>query len=501
MSQASEEGSPTSSRFFWWLAAILTVEALALAILFAPNERFTRFAYNDSGADLVIPTLLARGLRPGLDFGYIYGLLPLAITRVAQTTLGATPDTCRLLALACVLATAWGMARFASALRVGPVGVALIILSLPDLFQATTIVLVHALEPALLVNALAFQARGRRAEALAFVTIALFVKPSMPYLFGLILVVTIVTSDRRQAWRTWLPAAMIGLAVAMTMAVLFGIGPLVHTLLPGAGLEVYKASGYGFFRGAGRAFWLIPGGGVRDYLRYEVGAWLAGTALLVIGGLAAGVRLARRRASVNDEMVLTCALLHFGFVSLFYGNRSSWVYYYPILILGLAAIAARGRLHSALVAVVVLLIVLNSKAKLDLPARLWKTDGRSEITLGLWASPSERAEFAHVRELIRTHGRAALLARVDGLCVLMPDEFAQAEVSYLVPGHVVPSELQRKSLQVANSPLIVRVRPRNDPTRGGYESWPELARALDGCETIFSGELFEVERRTRAPWE
>src|SRR5262249_42727889 len=155
-------------------------------------------------------------------------------------------------------------------------------------------------EPALLVHALALQARGRRGAALALATAGGFVKPSMPYLYGFVLLVSVVAADRARAWKTLVPAALTGPALASLLGTVYGLGPLFHTLLPGAGLEVYRQNGYGFFRGAGRSFWLIPGGGPRDYLRYEVGSWLAGTLVLALGGLAAAARMVRGRGTRND---------------------------------------------------------------------------------------------------------------------------------------------------------------------------------------------------------
>ena len=49
----------------------------------------------------------------------------------------------------------------------------------------------HAIEAALLVNALAFQARGRLAAALVLATVAVFIKPGLAYFHGLALVLLV----------------------------------------------------------------------------------------------------------------------------------------------------------------------------------------------------------------------------------------------------------------------------------------------------------------------
>jgi hypothetical protein len=483
----------------WRLAILFAAEVVAVMAFNTPNERFTRFAYCDSGSDLTIPFLIAQGMRPTVDFGYIYGLLPLLIDRLWQSVFGVTPAACRGAALVCNLAFACGLARFAASARVGITGIALIVVSLPDMLLNSTLVLVHVLEPALLVNALAYQVLGRRGAALALATTCVFVKPSMGYVYGSVLLVAITLDDRDRRYRVLAPAVITGLILAALLALVYGVRPLLTTLLPGGGLEVYRLSGHGFFRGAGRAFWIIPGGGLRDYLRYEVGSWIAGTLLLVSCGLFALLRLARRHGTRNDEIVLTCAFVHATFVLLFFGNRWSWTYYYAVLILGVAALVSRGKGYAAAVAVLAVLVLVGGKVKLEMTARLWRTDRASAETLELWASPQEQAEWRKALELVRGRHPVVLLAGVEGAALLRPDVFESPVGSYFVPGHAVPAEIKRKAELVAGAEMIVTARPQGDPGRGGYDSWPEIHKALDGCEVVWEGDLFLVERRIRPP--
>jgi hypothetical protein len=479
------------------LALGFAVEVLVLTAFSAPEERFLRWAYWDIGSDLTIPTLTTRGLRPTVDFGYIYGLLPLWGNRLWQGVFGATPGACQGAKLVCALGLAWGMARFATTARVGAVGIVLTALAMPDILRTSALVLVHSMEPALLVNALALQAAGRRGPALALATACLFVKPSMAYLYGLVLLASVVLNEpgRARTLRTLAPAAATGLLLACLFAAVYGVWPVVNSLFPGRGMEVYRLSRHGFFTGVGRDFWYIPGGTLRDYLRYEVAGWLVGTALLGAGGLLALARLVRRRGSLNDEIVLTCAVLHYGFVLLFFGNRFSWLYYYSLLILGLAALAARGRRQAAAVLLVALLVLIGSKAKFQATARLWQTLSATAETYGLWASPAERAEWRKVLELTRGRRPVVLLADVEGAAVLASDVFEPPAWSYLVPGHTVPAELVRKADQLAAAEMVVST--RRPPA--GYAPWPRLIAALDGCEVIWQGPNFCVSRRVRPP--
>jgi hypothetical protein len=483
------------------LAALFIAEVVALTLLQAPNELFFRFAFGDSGTSLTIDDLVRRGFRPAIDFGYIYGLLPLLINHIGFAVLGTSPRTCWWATLLCDIALAWGLARFATAQRIGWVGVALLVVAMPDLLRSSYDVLVQALEPALLVHALAEQARGRRDRALALATAAVFVKPSMAYVFGLyLLVATLLTIERRQP-RAWLralgPALLTGMILALVLAAVYGARPLFRTLIPTAGIEVYRQSRFGFFHGTGRDFWYRPGAGLRGYFRYEIGYWLAGTFVLIGGGIESLVRLARKvppKVAHNDEVVLGCAWLHVLFVTLFFGHRFSWKYYHSLFLLGLAALVPRGRRHAVVVVVLAALVLYTDKAWVQALADDWRVRAPSATTLGLWATREDQEEWARVLELTRGE-RPVLMAECEGVTLLFP-RFAPPMGAYFVPGHPLPVEIRRKAAQLASATLIVKVGPPGDRR---FDRWPELVAALDGCEPVWEGKLYQVYRRVRPP--
>jgi hypothetical protein len=499
----SQESAATERRPWetYWLSGFFIAEVVALTFLQAPNELFFRFAFSDSGTSLTIDNLVRRGYSPTIDFGYIYGLLPLLINRIWFAILGVSPGSCQEAILVCDVALAWGLARFAAAQRVGWVGVALLALAMPDLLRSSYDVLVQALEPALLVHALAEVARGRRDRALALVTAAAFVKPSMSYVFGVyLLMATALTIDRREiaAWRRALgPALVTGAGLALLLGAVYGFRPLVHTLIPTAGIEVYRQSHFGFFHGIGRDFWYRPGAGLRGYLRYEIGYWLAGTFVLIGGGLESLVRLLRRdvvKVPHNDEVVLGCALLHVTFVTLFFAHRFSWKYYLCLFLLGLAALVPRSRRHALIIAVIAAMVLVTDRAWVQALVHDWRARAPSATTLGLWATAEDRREWARVLQLTRGD-RPVLLAECEGATLLFP-QFAPPEASYVVPGHPLPAEVRRKATQLASALVIVKVGPRNDRR---FERWPELMAALDGCEPVWEGNQYRVYHRVRPP--
>ena len=484
------------------LAFVLVVEVIALAWFQSSAERFTRYIGNDSGVDLTMQDLMGRGYRPTVDFACAYGLLPLLVNRAWYAIAGLTPGAFRVEVVLATCLVAWGMARVAGERRVGWAGMALMALAMPDVLFPTNFTIVHVLEPALLVHGLAEQARGRRANALALATAACFVKPSMAYVYGACLLVGIAAASRGERRASWVralgPAVVVGAGLAVLLAAVFGVGPVVETLVPTKGAEIYRLAGFGFFHGIGRDFWILPGAGVRDYFRYEVGFWLIGSVWLAWGGLAALVRLARGRSvgdeARNDELVASCAVLHVVFVTLFFAHRTSWTYYFTILIVGLAVQAKGTRVRVAVAWGLVALLLVNDRSKLQATELDRMAVAPRQETLGLWASPAELAEWREVLELSRDE-HPAFLAVVDGSVPWMP-RFAAPVAAYLCPGLTLPVEVRRKAEQMASTRVIVVM---VDPGWVGFTFWPELAAALDGCEPAFEGKTFRVLRRVRPP--
>lgn len=480
------------------LTVLFCVEIVLVAAFQSPFQRFERFAFLDSGGELAMQELMRRGYRPALDFGYLYGLLPSLIGRVWYGLAGLTPTAFRIEVLACQMLSGWGLARFAVARRVGWPGIVLIMLAIPDLMLVSFITLVQTLEQALLIHALAEQAKGHRAVALALLTACCFVKPSLAFVQGLAVVIAMVAAAgwrvRTATVRLLLPSVATAAVLAVILTLSFGPVPVVKTILPFTGMAVYRISNYGFFHGAGREFWLLPHAGIRDYLRYELGFWILGTAVLLGGGVVALWRLARREPTqdraVRDEMIATCTGVHLAFVVLLFGHRGTWFYSLPMLVLGLATLATVGwRMRSLLWLLIVLLLVSDRSKAVEI-FRRWKTEAASGMTLNVWADPEERDEWARCLELARGE-RPALLAMCDGAALLTPG-FAPPEVGYLVPGNAVPAEVHRKADQLASATVIFSAFPGDWP---GFTFWPEIAAALDGCELLLEGRYVRVYRR------
>jgi hypothetical protein len=481
-----------------WLAVLLIALVFAAMAFQTPLQRFDRIAFFDAGGALAIQDLIERGYRPAIDFGYPYGLLPLFLDRLWYGIAGLGPSALRVEVITWAVFSAWGMARFAANRRIGLAGLALIMLAVPDLISVTYMTAVQVLEQALLINALAEQARGRRALALALVTVCCFVKPSLAFFQGLAVLIAIVAANRRAERGAWVralgPAAVTAVILGVLLAVTFGRLPFFLTIVPRTGRAVYRINDLGFFNAGGRQWISIRGGGLLDYFRYEIGFWIIGTIFLFWGGLFALWRRARGVSTgdlaENDEVIATCAAVHIAFVVFVFGHQGTWVYSLPMLVLGLAALANRGRWHNAVVWALVLLLLVNDRSKAVEIVRRWRTDAPSAVTLGLWASPLERAEWVRALELSR--GRpTALLAMCDGAALFVPG-FAPPVGGYYVPGSPVPIEAHRKAEQLAAAQVIISAHP---PDWTGFNFWPEIKAALDGRECLLNGQSLWVYGR------
>jgi hypothetical protein len=263
-----------------WAIAVWVVSAAWVVLQLPYGYGLASYLYYDSGWALSTDALLSEGLVPTQDFAYFYGLLTLLIDRAWFAVFGATPFAQAGLSLVSTAAATHATIRFARAVRLRRSARWLLLVCaplaiMPSFYHTPT----HALEYALLINAVALQAAGRPATALVLATICLFVKPAMAGVYGPILAGIILfgprTTEARfgQRVRDLLPAAGICMAVAGLLAARFGTGPLLATLVPTDAAKVYAADRFGFFFGIGRQFRTpLPGGTARTP-RPGSGSW------------------------------------------------------------------------------------------------------------------------------------------------------------------------------------------------------------------------------------
>ena len=226
-------------------------------------------------------------------------------------------------------------------------GIALLFLGLGFAIQVSYPNFAHITESALLALALYSQSRGHRGTALAFACAGLFCKPSMSYVYGLILVILITMDLLRSRVsvshfvRAFAPAAITGTVLIVIFATLYSPVSAIRTLFPVEGAIAYHDQNFGFFSGIGRRFWNPPNVPWIYYLFDFSGFWIGSSIFLAVSGAMAWTRW-HRQVDANildarrDEILWTCAILHLAFVFLFFGNQWSWICYSFILVLGVS---------------------------------------------------------------------------------------------------------------------------------------------------------------------
>jgi hypothetical protein len=508
--KASSQGHSVAE----WLTArpllifiVFAIEILTIDFLKLPEiMTFDSYAFCDSGANLTLQYLVSHGLRPTIDFGYNYGLLPILIGRIWFAIAGLAPISLQVLMAVCDLVIAWAMVKICSRIRLGAVGLALIAITLGFAVQASYPSLAQAVEAVLLVSALAYQAGGSRAGALAFACAAVFAKPSMGYVYSLLLLVAIVC----QRWRTgakldhWIrelaPAVVTGSALILVLGIIYGPVALVRTVIPIEGISNYRAVNFGFFTGTGREFWDLRGLPWFAYLIEIPGFWIAGTLFLICSGVAAIFYLATHAddaglESRRNEIIAICAVLHIAFIALFFGNQWSWIYYAYFLTVGVAAAAGSSAIQrSATIGLCVMgIMVWQNVAFWEL--RWWQTRERDSVTSGLWASADERTEWRRVLDSI--HGSKAVVLDLKGAVELMYPEFELPITLYMDPGLIKPFEIRRKVEQMSEAQMVVVPANIGIESCKGIPAAPEFETALKNFEPRMMGKFFDVYQRPK----
>jgi hypothetical protein len=405
--------------------------------------------FGDGGFDINVQALINQGYRAGIDFGYPYGALSLFYSKLWFSLLGLGPRAFCAGLLASDVIFALAMARFIWLIRVKACGITLgLIGAVLGVMGAFT--LAHGLERACLSWALAEQIDSRRPRALALAAVAVLAKPSMGFVYGAWLIVLILCELRREACltgarlaREFGPAPLAGGVLAAGLSLIYGPPVVAHLLLPLTGAKAYQLNGFGFLGRTGRTFWYFPGVHLAYYFGTPVAFWFTATLYLFVGADVAERHLMgpSGRDDASDETVITCALMHLAFVSLFFGSNASWTNYVYVLVVGTAIISGWPGRFKTIAWGLVLLGFAGQKGMVAGDLKRWKDTAPLPETVGLWAPAGERDEWRRVLALAQG-GQAVVLSGDGAAQVLFPQMVAPVAAS-LIPGQTsaVPRQL------------------------------------------------------------
>lgn len=495
--QPTPTAQPTESKHYWFLALLLLVHAATFLAQLPISYEFANFVFFDPGVTLRTDKLIADGFTPTIDFGYPYSLLPLILGRVFFALTGRTPAAYivfMFLAEAAVLVGLWRLAK-----RFGWLIAVFLLAAMPHAIIPVYVHLTHPLEAALIVHIIADLSSGRRARALALATVCLFVKPSMAYVLGFLILTLMVLQllRQRQSWTSLLlalrPAIVAGITCLTISSAYFGLTPTVSALIPINGAQSYKALGFGFF-GNGKTFWLPKLGGAAQFAKYyattPAGFWIVCTLLLAVFGVLALLQL-WNAPSDKRETVAIVAVCHFVFLFTFFGWPGSWTYYSSLLVVGIALGLSVFRLHSALIAAMIVIALAGNIERYQITANAWRWTQRSPESAGLWAFPDQRDEWNHARALA---GDQRIFYFNNGCAELLYPNVDSPVSFFLSPDQQSSLEYERIRQQLNQASVVITF---NHPFVLNPWNWPEFAAQREQFEEIWRGVYLTVHQRKR----
>jgi hypothetical protein len=452
---------------------------------------FDEYASLDQGSVLAVNHLIGRGLRPEVDFGYSYGLLPLLAGRAIFRPAGAHPLPYAIAIASIELALAAGIWRIVRAMPSSGAAMALVALAMP-LMVTRYDNLAYAMEAAFLAHAFAEHLRGRIDRALALAIGAALCKPAMGYIYGA-MILAAMAAGRAGPGRHRFKFAPLALSLAAIpiLAGVFGTRSLVRTLLPTRGIASYRAMHTFGIRAATPDFMRQPGLNwhyyVGTYAVFRIGC----LAFLVAAAAGCAVRAWRRRgASLHEEAIIATAVL-----AIADGVLLSFHYPYiaPIGAVLCAGLPGWPRL-AAIVLCFVAIPPFSRGLRSDLAFA--REHERSCATGGLWARAELMREWEWAMK-IAAGRRTAALGEMGAAGLVAPG-IEPPEGAFFPPGNALEGDIEREYRQLESAEVVILFR-RFYPYSSGtvLDTFPGLRAAVKDTDVVFRGERIEV--RVRRP--
>ena len=413
---------------------------------------------------------------PTVDFGYTHGLLSLEFSRAWFGVFGRSPGAFVAAAFALQMVIAWGLARIAARFALSDRALGLFCCLLPWAVIPNYLTLTHPLEAALIVHALAEHLAGRRPIALALLAACVFVKPSMAYVYGFVLVLMMLRDGwvgtlqpRAKRLATFagqlIPAAIVGLVALAYVWWRYGAVPAKNTLFAAAGMSAYKETHFGLFTADGREFWAatnapaVTGMWPFDvplyYLLHPVTIWIVAVVVLVLVGAFCllGFRLRRgRKAQLSEEVFAAVAIIHTVFLLAFYGWTHSWTYYSYMPFLALALVVERLNVRRNIASGLIVVAAFAHGMALWNAAIGWVGTTRTRESAGLFAWTNLSDAYRQVLDL--TEGKPTLLL-TNGYPSYLPGNLSLPDAWFPESGIATDVEVARVRRQALASDYVI----------------------------------------------
>lgn len=337
-----------------FILAGAAIAALSSGTTLAPLLDIRPWALGDAGGHLVLPQLLADGLRPNVDFAYTYGPATIGLNAAWAALFGNQWQSFFVLFAILHVALASSMAALLYSLRLPPLAAIGCLLALLH-FMRFEYSISHLAEKILLINAATGIAAGRFSLALVLCTVSTLFRPASGLLASAILVIGLAThhlrSDGfgnalRSVVRVSLPSAGLILIAGIFYTAIIGFKSLLLTVLPFSGSKLYGAPSLAAPISDLPTRFLPPNQNFFGYL----GANPSHVTLVAIIGffIFSGAYVTSRK---TDNATRAVAFLSLTILATWFATFSDGVfytYYVPILWIGLVALAAAPQIQPTL---------------------------------------------------------------------------------------------------------------------------------------------------------
>lgn len=341
---------PATRRFV--TITILLAWMLWYPLAHAGFANFMQVCNHDGGAALRADEIIAMGQRPGVDFFYYYGPLPLLVSRAFFGIFGRSPFALFALVGLIGVGFAGGLASIVESFK--PTRLGTLLVAVASVHTITVLVPTHALEAAMLIWAVAMRVRGRRPAAFVFAICGIFAKLSMgTVLLAGLIALTVFDAIRersKQPLRSLFAIPATSLVLFVACSLFLGPASVIACFDPRLGAALYTVGDMGFLR-EGRNFWHPAGHSLGWYLGGMPGPWLVANALLIVLGARAVVVLgrgvlrgaARDASAARDETYAIACIANLAFVTAFFGPSMNVCYYSWLPVVGVAPLLANAR--------------------------------------------------------------------------------------------------------------------------------------------------------------
>jgi hypothetical protein len=504
LNQTTNSMSKPERHWLFPLGLILIV--VIRAVFSLPWElSFHNFAFMDLGGFQHVDRLIGQGLRPGVDFGYTYGLLPLLIQHLYFAAFGMShwPTLAMLALYVLSMLVFWALLTREIGQTWVTFGILLGLSEMMIFFVPWPPTLAHMLMKISIAFSLYFMMKQRLSLALSVAALGALAVPSLPIVLTGIIALIIAWEWWQKPGRTLLRlVAQIAPAVAayggcvLLMTAFFGWRSVLQSLVPTGGAKLYRAMNFGIF-GQGLYFLHPPGANLSYYLLTPAGMWIVCSGLLVVFGCLAALRIARTSSLTGIPLlVVVCCALHLIFVFAAYGNAFSYELFSFFLaagiVAGISSLTDR-RLKIAVSSLLLIFGLLSQVGEIKDALQLWKTESTSPETAFLYAPNDFQPEWKSVLSMSKNR-RVFLLSYGMGVDAYYP-EIGTPNSWLLLPGLPLPREDAYVLQQIRAADVVVE---ETEVTTRYIKNNKEWQAALLDFPVKVSGRYFRIWARDPA---